>query len=127
MNRKHNVKKYFEIIEKLKFQRPDIALSSDFIVGFPGEDDEDFDQTMQFIDQVNFVIAYSFMYSSRPGTPAANLEQINLNVKKARLKALQTLLKEQQNDSKCLIEMYNKTLESCKQIEYTIKELESLL
>ena len=96
MNRKHNVKKYFEIIEKLKFQRPDIALSSDFIVGFPGEDDEDFDQTMQFIDQVNFVIAYSFMYSSRPGTPAANLEQISLNVKKARLKALQTLLKEQQ-------------------------------
>ena len=96
MNRKHNVKKYFEIIEKLKSQRPDIALSSDFIVGFPGEEDEDFDQTMQFVDQVKFVIAYSFMYSSRPGTPAANLEEINLNVKKARLNALQTLLKEQQ-------------------------------
>ena len=96
MNRKHNVEKYFEIIDRLKAQRPDIALSSDFIVGFPGETNEDFDQTMKFINKVKFVIAYSFMYSPRPGTPAANLKQINLNVKKARLSALQALLKEQQ-------------------------------
>ena len=96
MNRKYNVEKYFKIIDKLKTKRPDIALSSDFIVGFPGETDKDFDQTMQFIDQVKFVIAYSFMFSPRPGTPAAKLEQINLNVKKARLNALQILLKEQQ-------------------------------
>ena len=96
MKRRHDVKKYLEIIDRLKVQRPDIALSSDFIVGFPGETNEDFDQTMKFINQVKFVIAYSFMYSPRPGTPAANLKQINLNVKKARLNALQALLKEQQ-------------------------------
>ena len=93
---KNKLEKYFEIIDRLKAQRPDIALSSDFIVGFPGEANEDFDQTMKFINKVKFVIAYSFMYSPRPGTPAANLKQINLNVKKARLNALQSLLKEQQ-------------------------------
>ena len=96
MHRKHDVEKYFEIIDSLKTKRSDIALSSDFIVGFPGETDEDFDQTMKIINQVKFVIAYSFMYSPRPGTPAANLKQINLNVKKARLNALQALLKDQQ-------------------------------
>ena len=98
MNRKHNLEKYFQIIDKLRDQKPDIALSSDFIVGFPGEEDEDFDQTMQFVNKVKFVIAYSFMYSPRPGTPAANLKQINLDVKKARLNALQSLLKEQQKN-----------------------------
>ena len=102
MHRKHDVKKYFEIVDKLKNQKPNIALSSDFIVGFPGEEDDDFDQTMQFIEKVKFVIAYSFMYSPRPGTPAANLKQVNLDIKKARLHALQALLKEQQKT-------YNKT------------------
>ncbi len=96
MNRKHGVEKYYEILNKLKIYRPDIALSSDFIVGFPGETDEDFDQTMKFIEKVRFVIAYSFMYSPRPGTPAAKLKQIDLPTKKARLSALQSLLKEQQ-------------------------------
>ena len=96
MNRKHGVEKYYEIINKLKIYRPDIALSSDFIVGFPGETDEDFDQTMKFIEKIRFVIAYSFMYSPRPGTPAAKLKQIDLPTKKARLSALQSLLKEQQ-------------------------------
>ena len=96
MHRKHDVKSYLKIIDKLKSERPDIALSSDFIVGFPGEEDEDFDQTMKFINKVKFVIAYSFMYSPRPGTPASNLKQIKLDIKKARLYALQTLLKEQQ-------------------------------
>jgi len=96
MNRKHNIKKYFEIVDKLKSQRPDIALSSDFIVGFPGENDDDFNQTIQLIDQIKFVIAYSFMYSPRLGTPATNLKQINLKIKKARLNILQDLLKQQQ-------------------------------
>jgi len=96
MNRKHTVKNYLDIVEKLKSLRPDIALSSDFIVGFPNEDDKDFDETLQFVDNVKFVIAYSFMYSSRPGTPAANLKHIGLEVKKARLYSLQNLLKEQQ-------------------------------
>ena len=69
MNRKHNVKKYYKIIDKLKSWRPDIALSSDFIVGFPEETNEDFDQTMKFVNNVNFAIAYSFMFSSRPVPP----------------------------------------------------------
>tara|TARA_B100000315_G_scaffold237042_1_gene253440 strand:- start:400 stop:1011 length:612 start_codon:yes stop_codon:yes gene_type:complete len=96
MNRRHNVEKYLEIIDRLKSKRSDIALSSDFIVGFPGETDKDFDQTMKFIDQVKFVIAYSFMYSPRPGTLAEKLKQVNFDVKKARLNSLQILLKEQQ-------------------------------
>ena len=96
MNRRHTRKKYFEIINKLKNKRNDIALSSDFIVGFPGENDEDFDLTMQLIKQVEFAIAYSFMFSPRPGTPAFNLKDIDKSTKKARLSALQSLLKEQQ-------------------------------
>ena len=98
MNRKHNVKKYYKIIDKLKSWRPDIALSSDFIVGFPEETNEDFDQTMKFVENVNFAIAYSFMFSSRPGTPASKLKEVDLSVKKSRLSALQSLLKEQQKN-----------------------------
>ncbi len=96
MNRKHTVEDYIKIVEKIKNSRPDIALSSDFIVGYPGETDSDFDFTMKLVDEVKFVIAYSFMYSARPGTPAQKRNQIDLNVKKARLSALQSLLKEQQ-------------------------------
>ncbi len=96
MNRKHTVKDYLEIIHKIKSVRPDIALSSDFIVGFPGETDNDFENTMRLIENVKFVIAYSFMYSPRPGTPAEKKEQIEIQIKKARLTALQSLLKEQQ-------------------------------
>ena len=96
MNRKHNVKFYLDIIEKLKKARPDIALSSDFIVGFPGESDEDFEQTMRLVETVKYVIAYSFKFSPRPGTPAYKLEDISDNIKKARLSALQSLLKQQQ-------------------------------
>ena len=71
-------------------------MSSDFIVGFPGETDDDFDLTMNLIKEVEFSIAYSFMFSHRQGTPAYKLEDINKNIKKARLSALQSLLKEQQ-------------------------------
>ena len=106
MNRKHNVKKYYKIIDKLKSWRPDIALSSDFIVGFPEETNKDFDQTMKFIENVNFAIAYSFMFSSRPGTPASKLKEVDLSTKKARLSALQSLLKEQQKN-------YNKSFVNC--------------
>ncbi len=109
MNRKHNVKKYYKIIDKLKSWRPDIALSSDFIVGFPEETNEDFDQTMQFVENVSFAIAYSFMFSSRPGTPASKFNEVDLSIKKARLSALQSLLKEQQkNYNKSFV---NSTLE----------------
>tara|TARA_B100000686_G_C16769744_1_gene964268 strand:- start:812 stop:2074 length:1263 start_codon:yes stop_codon:yes gene_type:complete len=98
MNRKHNVKQYYEIVNKLKLSRPDIALSSDFIVGFPGETNDDFDKTMKLIEKIKFTIAYSFIYSPRPGTPAFNKNNIDLAVKKARLSALQSLLKEHQDN-----------------------------
>ena len=96
MNRKHTVKQYLNIVEKLKLSRPDIVLSSDFIVGFPGETDKDFEETMKFVEEVKFVIAYSFMFSPRPGTPAFKLKDIDKRIKKARLSALQSLLKQQQ-------------------------------
>ena len=96
MNRKHNVAFYRKIVDKLRTKRSDIALSSDFIVGYPNESDKDFEETMKFIDEIEFVIAYSFIYSQRPGTPAQKKDNIPLDVKKARLSALQSLLKEQQ-------------------------------
>ena len=96
MNRKHTVSDYLKIVDKIRSVRPDIAMSSDFIVGFPDESDKDFEDTMKFIDNVKFVIAYSFIYSPRPGTPAQHKDNIDLGIKKARLSALQSLLKEQQ-------------------------------
>ena len=96
MNRKHTVDDYLKIVDKIRNVRPDIALSSDFIVGFPDETDKDFEDTMKFIDKVNFVIAYSFIYSPRPGTPAQYKDNISILEKKARLSALQSLLTQQQ-------------------------------
>ncbi len=96
MNRKHTVDDYMRIVDKIRNIRPDIAMSSDFIVGFPDETDKDFENTMKFIEEVNFVIAYSFIYSPRPGTPAQYKDNIDLSVKKARLSALQSLLTQQQ-------------------------------
>ena len=98
MNRKHTVEKYYKIISDLKSKRSDIALSSDFIVGFPSETDKDFEDTMHLIKKINFSISYSFMYSPRPGTPSANMQQINISLKKARLSALQSLTKKQQTE-----------------------------
>lgn len=96
MNRKHTANKYFEIIDRLRQNRPDIAFSSDFIVGFPGEEDEDFEKTIELIERVNFASAYSFKYSPRPGTPAADKIQIDEDVKDKRLQKLQALLIQQQ-------------------------------
>ena len=98
MNRKHTVEFYKNIVDKLREERSDIALSSDFIVGYPDESDKDFEDTMRFIDEVQFVIAYSFMYSQRPGTPAQKKDNIPLSEKKARLSALQSLLINQQKN-----------------------------
>lgn len=99
MNRKHTVSHYFEIIEKFKTARPDIAFSSDFIVGYPGEDDRDFEQTLQLVKMVNFAQAYTFSYSKRPGTPASSLEnQVPEEVKSDRLTRLQGLINLQQKD-----------------------------
>jgi len=96
MNRKHTAAEYLGIIEKLRAARPDIALSSDFIVGHPGESEADFSATMALIRAVGFAQAFSFKYSPRPGTPAAGLPQVAEDVKDRRLQELQALLREQQ-------------------------------
>ena len=97
MNRKHTADEFRRIIDKLRTARPDIALSSDFITGHPGETDADFAQTMALVREIGFALAYSFNYSPRPGTPAAALPQIEDAVKNARLYELQDLLRDQQN------------------------------
>ena len=97
MNRKHGRQKYFDLIDRIRSARPDIALSGDFIVGFPGETDADFEQTMDLVRRVPYASAFSFMYSPRPGTPAATMaNQVPEAVARERLHALQTLLFEQQ-------------------------------
>ena len=96
MNRKHIRDDYFKIIEKLRKARPDIALSSDFIVGFPGETEQDFADTVDLVEKVGFAACYSFKYSPRPGTPAAENEQIAEQIKDQRLAELQALLGKQQ-------------------------------
>jgi tRNA-2-methylthio-N6-dimethylallyladenosine synthase len=97
MNRRHTASDYRRIVDRLRTVRPDIALSSDFIVGFPGENDADFADTIALIRAVGFAQAYSFKYSARPGTPAAQLpDQIAENVKSARLEILQDLIEESQ-------------------------------
>jgi len=103
MNRKHTADDFRRVIGKLRDARPDMALSSDFIVGHPGETEADFEATMALIREVNFAMAYSFKYSQRPGTPAAGAPaQVPESEKDRRLQALQALLREQQvgfNDS----------------------------
>lgn len=93
MNRRHTRSDYLQVVEKLKEANPDIGMSSDFIVGFPGETDKDFEQTLDVVHQVKYIQAFSFKYSRRPGTPAAVMEnQIEEKVKKERLQILQDLL-----------------------------------
>jgi tRNA-2-methylthio-N6-dimethylallyladenosine synthase len=97
MNRKHTADDYRAIVAKLRAARPDLALSSDFIVGFPGETDEDFEATMALVRDVQYAMAYSFKYSPRPGTPAADMEnQVDEDVKSERLRILQDELSRQQ-------------------------------
>ncbi len=96
MNRKHTVERFHEIIAELRAARSDLVFSSDFIVGFPGESDQDHEDTMQLIRDVGFASAYSFKYSARPGTPAANMTNlVREDVKSARLLELQNLVTEQ--------------------------------
>jgi len=98
MNRGHTAQAYLDLIAKLRAARPDIALSSDFIVGFPGETDAEFEATLDLIREVKFAQAFSFKYSPRPGTPAALLnKQIPEAVQDERLYKLQALLREQQD------------------------------
>ncbi|HYM74119.1 MAG TPA: tRNA (N6-isopentenyl adenosine(37)-C2)-methylthiotransferase MiaB [Stellaceae bacterium] len=96
MNRRHTADDYRRTVEKLRQVRPDLALSSDFIVGFPGESDLDFRATLDLVAEIGFAQAYSFKYSPRPGTPAAAEAQVPEPVKAERLAALQALLQQQQ-------------------------------
>jgi len=89
MNRSHTAETYLAILEKMRGARADIALSGDFIVGFPGESEEDFEATLKIVDEVRYASAYSFKYSPRPGTPAAAMEdQIPRQIMEERLQRL---------------------------------------
>jgi len=99
MNRNHTAAEYLRQMELARKARPDIALASDFIVGFPGESDADFEATMDLVREVKYAVAYSFKYSKRPGTPAADMfGQVPEDVKDERLQRLQALLREQQTE-----------------------------
>ena len=98
MNRSHTAEGYLKLIEKIRAARPDILLSGDFIVGFPEETEEDFEDTMSLIKEVKYGQAFSFKYSTRPGTPAAEREQIPEDLKTERLHRLQALIATQQRD-----------------------------
>jgi len=96
MNRKHTRDQYFKLIDRIRSARPDLLLSGDFIVGFPGETDQDFEDTMDLIRHVHYGQAYSFKYSTRPGTPAAEKEQLPDDLMTERLHRMQALLGDQQ-------------------------------
>lgn len=98
MNRQHKAADYLKLIDRIRQARPDIAFSGDFIVGFPGETDEDFEATMKLVEEVGYSSAYSFKYSPRPGTPGATMKNhVDESVKDERLQRLQTLILDQQH------------------------------
>jgi len=109
MNRKHNISDYYKIIEQLKKVKSEIRFSSDFIVGYPGETDDDFNQTLELVKKVEFINSYSFIYSARPGTPASDLSDVSLEVSKKRLIKLQQLL--EKNNSMHKNGLLNKSTE----------------
>ena len=97
MNRKHTSLEYMKVIEKVRYYKPDIAISGDFIIGFPGETDKDHQATIDLIREIKYSQAYSFKYSIRPGTPAGSFDHhVDENLKKSRLQEVQELLREQQ-------------------------------
>ena len=122
MHRRYTAKQYIELVKKIRAARPSVHISSDFIVGFPGETDEDFEQTMKVVDEVKFDQSFSFVYSKRPGTPAATLEDPTpKEVKMERLYRLQKRLEEIASDytqaflgttQKCLVEGVSRKDES---------------
>jgi tRNA-2-methylthio-N6-dimethylallyladenosine synthase len=110
MNRKHSKEDYIKIIEKLRVARPDLAFSSDFIVGFPGETEADFQETLDVVEYIKYSGCFSFKYSERPGTPAELYDnQIAEAEKSERLQRLQDLLNKQQFNFNKLF--YNKDIE----------------
>ncbi len=98
MNRRHTARQYVDLIRRIRGRRPDIVISGDFIVAFPGETEEDFLQTIELVEEVSYGRSYSFKYSPRPGTPAAALPQIDGDVASERLARLQRLLRKQQQE-----------------------------
>ena len=98
MNRKHDKKYYFSVIEKLKKANKDIEFSSDFIIGYPGETKKDFEDTIELVKKVGFINSYSFIFSPRPGTPAANKKTVNIDESKNRLIQLQSILENFQSE-----------------------------
>lgn len=112
MKRGYTAAEFKNKIKKLREVRPDISITSDFIIGFPNESDEDFEATMHLVQEINFDNSFSFIYSKRPGTPAAMLaDSISLETKKARLAQLQSCLTQQMNDiSKLMLDTYQDIL-----------------
>ena len=100
MNRNHNIEEYYNIITNLKQVKPNIKFSSDFIIGYPGETETDFQQTLELIEKIRFINSYSFIYSPRPGTPASNLTSVEKEVAKKRLINLQEVLEKINMQSK---------------------------
>ena len=98
MNRSHTAESYLRLIERIRAARPDILMSGDFIVGFPEETEEDFQATLDLIEEVRYGYAYSFKYSTRPGTPAAERAQLDEDTKNERLQRLQALISRQQRE-----------------------------
>jgi tRNA-2-methylthio-N6-dimethylallyladenosine synthase len=107
MNRKHTIEEYYDKINKLKKIRPDIKFSSDFIIGYPGESQEDFDKTLQLMLNIKFINSFSFIFNSRPGTPAASLEKVNETIAKKRLEIFQKISNKVKKDYR--EELLNKT------------------
>ena len=99
MNRKHTADDYIRLVERIRSARPDLVLSGDFIVGFPGETDDDFQATLHLVRTVGYGMAYSFKYSARPGTPAAERPLVDSAVADDRLQRLQALLRDQQRQT----------------------------
>ena len=111
MNRGHTIDEYLKLIEKIKEQKPSMKFSSDFIIGYPGETDTDFNKTISVMEKVEFINSYSFIFSARPGTPAAHLKQINLETAKKRLNQFQNLANQiKKNYRKSLINSKAKVL-----------------
>ena len=96
MNRKHTIEEYLKVYESLKEINPNVEFSSDFIIGYPGEDKDDFNKTMELIEKIGFINSYSFIFSARPGTVAADLTQVNVVKSKERLEIIQKRLFENQ-------------------------------
>jgi len=108
MNRKHSINEYLKIFDKLKNINPNIEFSSDFIIGYPGEEEQDFENTLKLIRKINFINSYSFIFSPRPGTVAAKLKLIDRKISMQRLEKIQNLLFENQTNMNKSLE--NKTI-----------------